>query len=291
MNIQRENGPAVTVSTRVMPGLRKSFQRIHLAMAAVALIAGSVSLWAIALKPPRFSLASDTLPSLIWPLLLVLSFALLVSALIAHVMSRRLSNELERWQQHVKQENDVLTQQALHDTLTGLPNRAAFILQLEKKWLDARDRKRIGILFIDGNRLKQVNDRYGHAAGDRVLIATAKRLRARMRKDDLVARLGGDEFAVLLSAIDAEEQIAQVARDITLAMRRPIILDAGTPVAQSLSIGASLGKNHADPQALMDQADSAMYRIKQQGGGWYLSPSCWQKTDAALPTDTARVSH
>jgi len=284
MNIHREGSASAAAPPRVLPTLRKSFQRVHLIIAAMALIAGIVSLVAIALEQPRHG-GGERLSSYLWPLLLVLSIALVTSGLVANYLSRRLSSELERWQQHLKQENDVLARQALHDTLTGLPNRAAFIHQLEKKWLDTRDRQRIGVLFIDGNRLKQVNDRYGHTAGDKVLIATAGRLRSRLRQDDLVARLGGDEFAILLSSVEREEQVGQVARDITRAMQKPIVLDEETQIVQSLSIGVSLGKNHPSPQALIDCADSAMYQIKQQGGGWYLSPSHWEQANEVPPEE------
>lgn len=284
MNIQRTGSPSAAASPRMLLMLRKSFRRIHLMIAAVALISGIVSLVAIALEQPQQN-GDERLSSYLWPLLLVLSTALLLSGLAANSLSRRLNSELERWQQHLKQENDVLARQALHDTLTGLPNRAAFIHQLERKWLDTRDRQRIGILFIDGNRLKQVNDRYGHTAGDKVLIATAGRLRARLRQDDLVARLGGDEFAILLSAVDRDEQAGQVARDITRAMQKPIVLEEGMQIVQSLSIGVSLGKNHPSPQALIDCADSAMYQIKQQGGGWYLSPSYCEQVSEVPPED------
>lgn len=280
MNIHRDGSSHGAAPSRTLPMLRKSFHRIHLIIAAVALLAGLLSLLAMALEKPH---QSGQLPFYLWPLLLLLSVALLVSGLIASFLTRRLNAELERWHQHLTRENDTLAHQALHDTLTGLPNRAAFNHQLEKRWLDPWERQRIAVLFIDGNLFKEVNDRYGHAAGDRVLKVIAQRLRARLRKDDLVARLGGDEFAILLTSIDREEQAAQVARDITGEMRQPVELDDGTRIAQTLSIGIALGKHHQSTEVLLAQADSAMYQIKQRGGGWFLSPSFWELTPGVPP--------
>ena len=198
-----------------------------------------------------------------------------------------LLDELDQWQRHLKRENDSLTHQTLHDELTGLPNRKAFEQQLQTLLDDPQTRQQVSVLFIDGDRFKQVNDRYGHAAGDHVLTVTAQRLRARLRKGDLVARLGGDEFAVLLSTVEREEQVAQVARDIIEAMQPPISLPEGARVVQSLSVGVALAKNHSSPEALIAQADAAMYHIKELGGGWYLSPSYWAQETQGLPPQVA----
>ncbi|MEJ4045866.1 diguanylate cyclase [Erwinia sp. SLM-02] len=281
MSIDRDGSSPVAAPSRT---LRKSFHRIHLIIAAVALLAGLISLLAMALDNPH---QGGQLPDYLWPLLLLLSVALLVSGLVASFLTRRLNAELDRWHQHLTRENDTLAHQALHDPLTGLPNRAAFNHQLEKRWLDPRERQRVAVLFIDGNRFKEVNDRFGHAAGDRVLRVIARRLRARLRKDDLVARLGGDEFAILLTAIDREEQAAQVARDITAEMRQPVELEDGTRLPQTLSIGVALGKHHQSTGVLLAQADSAMYQIKQRGGGWFLSPSFWELTPGGPPETAA----
>ncbi|WP_052130723.1 diguanylate cyclase domain-containing protein [Erwinia typographi] len=194
-----------------------------------------------------------------------------------------LLNELSSWQNHLQRENDSLVHQALHDELTGLPNRRAFELELKKMMSSPQTACQVAVLFIDGDRFKEVNDTYGHAAGDRVLVETALRLRARLRKGDLVARLGGDEFAVLLSGIESGEQAARVAGNVIEAMREPVRLDNGTAVAQSLSIGVALAKNHSSGEAMIAQADAAMYHIKELGGGWYFSPSLWGQGPKAGP--------
>lgn len=254
-----------------VPTIRKQFQRIHLLMVGVALLFGSVSLLAMKMSQQE---QRETAPDFIWLALLLLSAMLLIVALLAWYLTRRLHVELESWQQKLKSENDSLAHKALHDPLTGLPNRAAFEHQLAALWQEPWCRQRLVVLFIDGDRFKQINDQYGHAAGDWVLKETGRRLRARLRRDDLVARMGGDEFAVLLSTVERQEQVVRVAQDILAAMEQPIVLQDGTRVVQSLSIGAAQGKDHSSVQALMAQADAAMYHIKSSGGGWYLSPSC-----------------
>lgn len=246
---------------------RRGLQRVHLAIFIVALLLGGVSLLA------GYQLhETGRIPQALWLTLLILTGCLLVSALLALRFSARLHRELARWQQHLSREHDSLAHQALHDPLTGLPNRTAFEFQLNRQWHDAASRQRLGVLFLDGDRFKQINDRYGHAAGDYVLATTAQRLRARLRRDDMVARLGGDEFAVLLAA-EHEHQAAQVARDLVATMAQPILLPGGQRITQTLSVGVALAKNHGSAQALLAQADAAMYHVKQLGGGWYLSDS------------------
>ena len=186
-----------------------------------------------------------------------------------------LLDELSKWQHHLQRENDSLTHQVLHDTLTGLPNRKAFELELNKVLSNPLTASQVAVLFIDGDRFKSVNDTHGHAAGDNVLTVTAQRLLAGLRQGDLVARLGGDEFAVLLSGIESGEQAARAAENVIETMREPITLGNGKAVAQSLSIGVALAKNHSSGEAMIAQADAAMYHIKELGGGWYFSPSLW----------------
>ncbi|MCP1438623.1 diguanylate cyclase (GGDEF)-like protein [Erwinia persicina] len=200
-----------------------------------------------------------------------------------------LLDELADWQRHLQSENATLAHQVRHDALTGLPNRTAFEQELHKQLDNPLTAARVAVLFIDGDRFKEVNDRYGHAAGDRVLTITAQRLRARLRKGDLVARLGGDEFAVLLLAIDSGEQAGCVAQSVIEAMREPIRLDDGTILTQSLSIGIALAKNHHTGEATIAQADAAMYHIKALGGGWYFSPALWSRRQASAALECESV--
>ncbi|MDU6414209.1 diguanylate cyclase domain-containing protein [Mixta calida] len=186
-----------------------------------------------------------------------------------------LLEELDEWQKNMKQEHDSLVHQASHDGLTGLPNRIAFERTLGRAFADDDQRHKLALLFIDGDRFKQINDTWGHAAGDAIITATAQRLRGQVRKIDMVARLGGDEFAILLRDISEPAQVARVVQHIMNAMEAPLILPDGKPIAWSLSIGAALGKSSRSAEGLLAQADAAMYHIKALGGGWYLSP-LWQ---------------
>lgn len=200
-----------------------------------------------------------------------------------------LLDELSDWQTHLQRENDSLAHQARHDALTGLPNRKEFELALHTLMNNPQTAERGAVLFIDVDRFKEVNDTYGHAAGDNVLTETAHRLRGKLRREDVVARLGGDEFAVLLSGIENGEQVARMAENVIEAMREPIRLADGKTVAQSLSIGVALAKNHSTGEAVIAQADAAMYHIKELGGGWYFSPSFWGQDPQAAPKMRSRA--
>ncbi|QUY49001.1 diguanylate cyclase [Serratia plymuthica] len=184
-----------------------------------------------------------------------------------------LLDELEAWQAHLKQENDSLTHRATHDSLTGLPNRAFFEGRLSRALGDIKPTEKLAVLFIDGDRFKEVNDSYGHAAGDAVLTTIAGRIRAQLRESDLVARLGGDEFAVLLAPVHSTEDVLQIADNIIDCMTQPVILPNDEAVTTSLSIGIALYPEHAlTPQGLLHEADDAMYQAKHRyNGGWRLA--------------------
>ncbi|WP_075182919.1 diguanylate cyclase domain-containing protein [Pantoea sp. 1.19] len=188
-----------------------------------------------------------------------------------------LLDELHGWQQHWQQENAARSWQARHDAMTGLPNRIAFEQALNKCFVPPRQLDRLALLFIDVDRFKRINDTWGHAAGDSVLVETARRLRQAVGGRGSVARLGGDEFAVLLEGEGGETLIADTARRILRAMAAPMRLLNGDGYPQTLSIGAALARDHASPGALLMQADVAMYHIKELGGGWYLSPALWER--------------
>src|SRR5581483_7649911 len=136
---------------------------------------------------------------------------------------------------------EELSQQALHDSLTGLANQALFRDRVEHALLrGTRSGRRVAVLFMDLDGFKRVNDSLGHAAGDRLLVTVAQRLRSCLRSADTAARLGGDEFAVLLEDIDAEEEATTIADRVATALRPPISVD-GTEVVASFSIGIALG--------------------------------------------------
>jgi diguanylate cyclase (GGDEF)-like protein len=156
---------------------------------------------------------------------------------------------------------------ALHDPLTGLPNRTLFDDRLSHALAQAaRDGDATAVMVIDVDRFKHVNDTHGHAAGDTVLRAIAERLACTLRSADTIARLGGDEFGVVLGGIDLDGAL-DTARRMQRALASPIDLD-GTSAEASASIGIAVHPLHArDPEALVQRADIAMYDAKRAGTG------------------------
>ncbi|WP_348749831.1 diguanylate cyclase domain-containing protein [Pseudomonas rhodesiae] len=181
-----------------------------------------------------------------------------------------LLGEMEAWQSHLQSENETLAHQANHDSLTGLPNRAFFEGRLIRALRGAAKlEERVAVLFLDSDRFKDINDTFGHAAGDAVLVAVAARVRAQLRDGDLVARLGGDEFAILLAPLHKAEDAQRIADKIIASMDMPIDVPGGTQVLTSLSIGIAIYPEHgATPGTLLNAADAAMYQAKRltQGG-------------------------
>ncbi|MFZ3210398.1 MAG: GGDEF domain-containing protein [Terriglobales bacterium] len=173
-----------------------------------------------------------------------------------------------------------LTRQAFHDPLTGLPNRAFFLQELERTLArqQRQPRRRSTVLFIDLNRFKSVNDRLGHGAGDQVLVEVARRLERTVRPGDIVARLGGDEFTVLLDNLEQAGHAAKVAERILEQLRQPFSVQepqAGDDVQHhtvhvSASIGFAGGEvTYERAEALLHDADMAMYRAKARGTGQF----------------------
>ena len=187
-----------------------------------------------------------------------------------------LLDELESWQSHLQNENETLAHQASHDSLTDLPNRAYFETRLTRTLRSLnKTRDKAAVLFLDSDRFKGINDAYGHAAGDAVLVAVATRIRAQLREDDVVARLGGDEFAILLTPLHKIEDAQRIADKIIASMLEPILLPGQVCVVTSLSIGIAVYPEHgASAQELLSAADSAMYQAKRlDRGGQHVAES------------------
>ncbi len=157
---------------------------------------------------------------------------------------------------------DQITHQAMHDQLTGLSNRVQFTTHLRAAVHEARTRsKAVTVLYLDLDRFKPVNDEFGHAAGDLLLVDVAERLRACVRAEDLVARLGGDEFAILLSTRSGDD-VDRLADRIGLALSTPFTVD-GVSVTIGVSIGrATFPTQAGDADALLRTADAAMFEVK-----------------------------
>ena len=170
-----------------------------------------------------------------------------------------------------KAAEDQIKQLAFYDPLTQLPNRR--LLQERLKHginVERRDGKQLGLLMLDLDRFKAVNDSLGHLAGDELLQQVAIRITARLRDVDMVARLGGDEFIVLLEDIAQPEDAARVAKEIITDLTKPFCLAQGNNVQIGASIGISLYPQHGDsPELLMDHADAALYQAKDAGRGYF----------------------
>jgi diguanylate cyclase (GGDEF)-like protein len=174
---------------------------------------------------------------------------------------------------HLKREAEDLAHRALHDPLTGLPNRVLFRDRLELAI--ARTRRlpsSVGIFYIDLDGFKPVNDTLGHEAGDVLLVELARRLRGVLRPADTVARLGGDEFAVLSDAIDGETGAAEIADRMIAVIAEPFAVGGGAAQARvSASVGIALAGDPVDPERLLREADECMYAAKAAGGNaWRL---------------------
>ncbi|MES2138027.1 MAG: EAL domain-containing protein [Pseudomonadota bacterium] len=155
-----------------------------------------------------------------------------------------------------------------HDPLTVLPNRRAFQARLQAATFRAMESGgQIGLLLIDLDHFKQVNDSLGHAAGDKLLYTVAKRLRGCVRDEDFVARIGGDEFAVILEQVRSADVLLNVGSEIHRLLQSPVE-DGGRAFSASASIGAALfPTNAASADDLFKNADTALYALKQSGRG------------------------
>jgi diguanylate cyclase (GGDEF)-like protein len=181
------------------------------------------------------------------------------------LLGRSLRYAIERKRTEVQ-----LAHMALHDPLTGLPNRALFLDRLGV----ALDRSRrasasVAVLFLDVDNFKQVNDTLGHAAGDRLLSGLADRMQAMLRPMDTVARFGGDEFTFLIEDLASEREVVLIAERITQATSVPIRLEDGeTSITVSIGI-AMVGDASLLPESVIREADAAMYRAKELGRSRY----------------------
>jgi diguanylate cyclase (GGDEF)-like protein/PAS domain S-box-containing protein len=166
----------------------------------------------------------------------------------------------------MKAAQERLTHIAHHDALTDLPNRLLFEARLEQSLAHSqRHRQHVGVLVLDLDHFKLVNDTLGHPAGDRLLQCVAARLKQDMRAEDTVARLGGDEFAIVLDELARAGDAAVVAEKILERIAAPLLVDSRELVT-SASIGISIYPEDAqDGEQLVRAADSAMYRAKQRG--------------------------
>ncbi|HUZ19013.1 MAG TPA: EAL domain-containing protein [Acidimicrobiales bacterium] len=164
---------------------------------------------------------------------------------------------------------EQLTYHALHDELTGLPNRVLFFDRLTVALGRARRHAPVAVLFLDLDRFKLVNDSLGHDAGDQLLVQVAARLSSALRESDTIARFGGDEFVVLCEDVVSADEVVGVAERLSQSLAAPIALaDGEVFITTSIGIAFSEGPDQT-PQALLRDADAALYRAKELGRGGY----------------------
>ncbi len=178
-----------------------------------------------------------------------------------------------------------LIHDAMHDALTGLPNRSLYLdrlnVALRQVWRD--ERKTFAVLFFDLDRFKNINDSLGHAVGDQLLIGVSRRLEKYLRPGDTLARLGGDEFAILLNEIDGVPDATHVAERIHQLLEGEFDIE-GHEVFTSASIGIALGSTHYQrPQDVLRDADLAMYRAKRA------SNLCYEVFDGNMHEDAVAL--
>ncbi|MBN2894650.1 MAG: EAL domain-containing protein [Campylobacterales bacterium] len=169
--------------------------------------------------------------------------------------------EHERYLRHI----------AHHDVLTGLPNRVLLVDRLGQAMAQAVRRKRwLAVVFLDLDGFKGINDRYGHAVGDRLLTELAQRMRQMLRDDDTIARIGGDEFAVMLGDLECSAAGIPLLRRLLLVIAKPVTIDAlELQVSGSLGVTFYPQNEEVDADQLLRQADHAMYQAKQSGKNRY----------------------
>ncbi|MEM7337026.1 MAG: EAL domain-containing protein [Actinomycetota bacterium] len=178
------------------------------------------------------------------------------------------------WQRGVIQKrSQTLTEaadQATRDPLTGLANRAEFYRALETSLTEAHDDGSLfGVLFLDLDRFKVINDSLGHDVGDDLLKIVAERLRAATRSTDVVARLGGDEFVVIARGLASEESIVSIARQVTKRLNEPVSLNERQQhVSASIGVAIATPNETRTPDELVRDADAAMYKAKRERSGY-----------------------
>ena len=190
----------------------------------------------------------------------------------ADLLARAIRYGIERNRLLVEMEKvrEVEQHLAYHDMLTNLPNRLLFYDRMRQALAHARRYSGlVAVLFLDLDGFKAINDRHGHAVGDRLLQAVATRLKGNMRQSDTIARLGGDEFTILLTGIKSMKDVSRTAQKVLSVVSRPFAID-GHQLGVTCSIGVSVFPHDgSDTESLIKRADFAMYRAKNQGKANY----------------------
>ena len=188
------------------------------------------------------------------------------------VKRKKIQQELEQRQQQLEQRQQQLLRMALSDSLTSLPNRTFLMKQLDRATARTQTdpEYNYAVLFLDCDRFKVINDSLGHTIGDKLLIAVADRLKCCLPEATTIARLGGDEFIVFLDKIENTESATTTAQKINQVMKLPFRIEK-REIFINVSIGIVLGnQDYRQPENLLRDADTAMYRAKEEGKGRYI---------------------
>lgn len=202
------------------------------------------------------------------------------------VVTQRLANSLENANAELTQANRELQRYAFTDALTGLPNRVLFEDRLQHALARMARvnqplvKERVAILFVDLDGFKPINDSFGHAAGDEILRAAARRLGEVAGDGDTVARIGGDEFLLLLEGVSDAAEAAQVANRALRRLAEPFSLQ-DKPLQIACSIGIVVYPGQGEPDKLVANADAAMYIAKRAGGANYVMFESHMGSDVA----------
>lgn len=173
-------------------------------------------------------------------------------------------DEVEEWQLSLQAKNARLMRTALHDPLTGLPNRAAFRHAISRVMQDNIARRSAALLFIDGENFRAINEAWGHAAADCVLIEVAKRLSATGCKPEMIFRLAGDEFVMILSGITTEHDVQRLATTLSGRLLRPFDLPDASTAAVTFRISYALTCEHETSETLLDLAAKNRHALWQR---------------------------
>lgn len=203
-------------------------------------------------------------------ILAAIAVLLAAAALVLTIKLRRALGEKKQLQRYVNKLRGAersLKKHAFFDPLTGLANRLLLVNRFQLAIQHAsRSRRQFAVLMVDLNKFKAINDTYGHAAGDTVLITVAQRLVSAVRATDTVARLGGDEFVLIIESFTEREQIIALGQKLIDLLAEEVVLDSGTVVSLGGSIGFAWyptdGNNLKD---ILEVADQAMYFCKTSG--------------------------
>ncbi|MDI6621364.1 diguanylate cyclase domain-containing protein [Acinetobacter junii] len=180
-----------------------------------------------------------------------------------------LLEEIQIWNTNLQKENRQLSFKAHHDQLTTLPNRHFFYEELLNIFENPSYRENSALIFIDNNKFKVINDRYGHLAGDAVLREMALRLKQSVRQEDFIARLGGDEFAIILHSIHHADHLEAIAEGLLASCKEPLDFN-GEIIHFGFSLGIAFSQYAENPEDLVVQADQAMYKAKNLIPHWFL---------------------